>query len=41
MIMTKYFVIRNFRGTCSSPGMLNGYIVRERLGTPGLVYAGE
>ena len=33
---TKYFVIRNFRGTCSSVGILKGYIVRERLGIPGL-----
>jgi len=24
--MTKYFVIRNFRGTCSSVQMLNGYM---------------
>jgi len=30
----KYFVIRNFRGTCSSVGMLKGYMVRERLGAP-------
>jgi len=24
------------RGTCSSVGMLKGYMVRERLGTPGI-----
>ena len=30
----KYFVIRTFRGTCSSVGMLKGYMVRERLETP-------
>jgi len=34
--MTKYFVMRNFRGTCSSVEMLKGYIVRGRLGTPAL-----
>ena len=38
--MIKYFVIRNFRGTCSSVGMLKGYMVRERLGTP-VLYAVE
>jgi len=36
LIMIKYFVIRNFRGTCSSVEMLKGYMVRKRLGTPGL-----
>jgi len=25
--MTKYFVIRNFRGTCSSVEMLKGYML--------------
>jgi len=34
--MIKYFVIRNFRVTCSSVGMLKGYMVRERLGRPAL-----
>ena len=34
--MIKYFVIRNFRGTCQSVGMLKGYMVRKRLGTPAL-----
>jgi len=34
--MIKYFVIRNFRGKCSSVGVLKGYMVRERLGTPDL-----
>jgi len=32
--MVTYFVIINFRGTCSSVGMLRGYVVTERLGTP-------
>jgi len=36
--MIKYFIIRNFRGTCSSAEMLKGYMVRERLGTPDLRY---
>ena len=30
------FVIRNFRGTCSSVEMLKGYMVGERLGIPDL-----
>jgi len=34
--MIKYFVIRNFRGTCSSVEMLKGYMVTERLGIPDL-----
>jgi len=34
--MIKYFVIRNFKGSWSSVGMLKGYMVRERLGTPGI-----
>jgi len=44
--MIKYFVIRYFRGTCLSVEMLKGYMliyrnaegymVSERLGTPGL-----
>ena len=32
--MIKYFVIRNFRGTCTSAEMLKGYMVREKLGIP-------
>jgi len=32
--MVKYFVIKDFRGTCSLVEMLKGYIVKERLGTP-------
>jgi len=36
--MRKYFVIRSFRGTCSSVGMLKGYMVRKRLGTPVLEF---
>jgi len=39
--MIKYFVIRHFRGTCSSVRMLKGYMVRERLGTPVLAGAVE
>jgi len=34
--MKKYFIIRNFRGTCSSVEILMGYIVRKRLGIPGI-----
>jgi len=34
--MIKYFVMRNFRGTCSSVEMLKEYMFKERLGTPGL-----
>jgi len=36
MIMVIYFVIENFSGTFSSVNMLKWYMVRERLGTPGL-----
>jgi len=31
--MIKYFVIRNFRGKCSTVEMLDGYMVRVRLET--------
>jgi len=34
--MIKYFVIINFRGTCSSVEMLKAYMVRDRLGNPAL-----
>jgi len=34
--MIKCIVIGNFRGTCSSVGMVKGYMVRERTETPGL-----
>jgi len=34
--MIKHFVIRKFWGTCSFVKMLKGYMVRERMGTPGL-----
>jgi len=34
--MIKYFVIRNFRGTCSSIKVVKWYMVRERLRTPAL-----
>ena len=37
MIMMMYFVTGNFRGTYSSINMPKGYMVKERLGTPGLV----
>ena len=36
--MLKCFVIRNFRDTYSSIKMLKGYMVRERLGTPGVIH---
>ena len=32
--MIKCIVIGYLRGTCTSVGMLKGYMVRERLGTP-------
>jgi len=35
----QYFVIRKFRGTCSSAEMLKKYMVRERLGTPVLLHS--
>ena len=28
------YLLKCCRGTCSSVGMLKGYMVRERLGTP-------
>jgi len=31
-----FLVIGNSRGTCSSVEMLKGYMVKERLGTPGI-----
>jgi len=34
--MIKFIVIGYLRGTCTSVEMLKGYMVRERLGTPGL-----
>jgi len=34
--MIKYFVLRNFRGTCSSVEMPKGYMVTKRLGTSAL-----
>ena len=34
VIFLNLFVIRNFRGTCSSIEMLKGYMARESLGTP-------
>jgi len=36
LIMMKYLVITNVRGTCSFFEILKVNIVRERLGTPGL-----
>jgi len=35
VIFLNLFAIRNFRGTCSSIEILNGYMARESLGTPG------
>jgi len=35
-ILLILFVIRNFRGTCSSIEMLKGNMVRERFGTSGI-----
>jgi len=32
--LLRLFVLRNFRGACSSVDMLKGYMVRKRLGTP-------
>jgi len=37
--MIKYFVIRKFRGTYSSVGMLKEYMAKKRLGNPALVGA--
>jgi len=36
VIFLSLFVIRNFRGRCSSIEMMKGYMVRERLGNPAL-----
>jgi len=38
VFLLSLFDIRNFRGTRSSVGMLKGYMVKERLGTPGLCH---
>jgi len=34
VIFFNLFVIKNFRGTCSSIEMLKGYMARESLGAP-------
>jgi len=34
VIFLNLFVIRSFRGTCSSMEVLKGYMARESLGTP-------
>jgi len=34
LVLTSFFL--TFRGKCSSFKMLKGYMVRQRLGTPGL-----
>jgi len=34
-ILFSLFVVRSFRGTCSSVEMLKGCIVTARLGNPG------
>jgi len=36
VILLSLFVIRNIRSTCSSVVMLKGYMVKERLGNPGI-----
>jgi len=41
VILLSVFVIRHFRGTRSSVEMLKGYMVREMLGSPGLVCCKE
>jgi len=38
VIFLRLFVIRNFRGTCSSIEMLLGYVARESLGSPAQYY---
>jgi len=35
----KIFVIRIFRGTYTSVGMLKGYMAKKRMGSPALVGA--
>jgi len=37
-MLLNLYVLRNFGGTGLSVEMLKGYMVRERLGTSGLVY---
>jgi len=34
IILLSPFVIKNFRGTCSSVKILKGYMARESLGNP-------
>jgi len=34
VILLSLFVTRNFSGTCSSVKILQGYMIREMLGTP-------
>jgi len=41
VIFLSLFVIRNFRGTCSSIEMLKGYIGKVSLGTPDLCGSGS
>ena len=41
VIFLSLFVIRNFRGTCSSIEMLKGYIGKVSLGTPDLFGSGS
>jgi len=36
VIFLSLYVIRSFRGTCSSIKMLKGYMARVSLGTPAL-----
>jgi len=35
------YLVQYWRGTYASVGMLKGYMVRERLGTPGLNYSAQ
>jgi len=41
VIFLSHFVIRNFRGICSSMEMLKGYIGNVSLGTPDLCGSGS
>ena len=38
VIFLSLFVIRNYRGTCSSIEMLKWYMAKEALGTPAVEY---
>jgi len=36
LVMIKYFVMRNFRGKCSSGKMRKGHMVKKKVGNPDL-----